>query len=422
MSDGRLWRITHVRGVRGQGIVATPFTEGLEMPRRLDGPLRRQCLDLLAEGHNPMEVARRTGVSKSYLYLLHHSVGGVYRPQNVHYSDRYLDREERYEIARLLQDGWSQRRIARWLKRDASTICREIKRNSDQRTGQYLPERAHTLAWQRQRRPKPSKFAQHPRLRATVQRWLDKRWSPDQIAGRLRRDHPDDRNMQISHETIYQGIYVYPRGELTRELKACLRTKRTTRRRRGGRESRGQIPGLVSIHERPEEVKDRLIPGHHEGDLIKGSLASNSAVGTIVERTSGLVTLLHLPDGYAADKVADAVVAEMSELPAWFAKTLTWDRGREMSGHHHITERTGINVYFADPYSPQQRPSNENTNGLLREYLPKGSDLSVHTRADLAAIADALNDRPRKRLDYLTPREVFTTLIEEHRTGVATTP
>jgi len=392
------------------------------MPRRLSESLRRRVLDLLAEGHNPREVARRSGVSKTYLYDLHHSVGGVYRPQDVHYSDRYLDREERYEIARLLDAGWSQRRIAERLNRAPSTICREISRNRDPRSGQYVPERAHTLAWERQRRPKESKLAQNPRLRAIVQDWLDDRWSPDQIAGRLRREHPEDKEMQISHETIYQGIYVYPRGQLTRELKACLRSKRTTRRRRGGRETRGQIAGAVSIHERPEEVKDRLIPGHHEGDLIKGSLASNSAVGTIVERTSGLVTLLHLPDGYGADKVADAVVEEMSALPAWFAKTLTWDRGREMSHHRDITDRTGINVYFADPYTPQQRPSNENTNGLLREYLPKGTDLSTHSRADLDAIADALNDRPRKRLDYQTPREVFTTLINEHHTGVATTP
>lgn len=392
------------------------------MPRKLSGALRRQVLDLLAAGVGPMDVARRAGVSKTYVYDLHNSMGGVYRPQSVQYSDRYLDRDERYEIARLLQAGWSLRRIAGWLNRSPSTICREVARNRDERTGRYLPERAHTLAWQRQRRPKESKLAQNPRLRAVVQKGLDDRWSPDEISGRLRRDYPDNESMQISHESIYQGIYVYPRGQLTRELKACLRSKRTTRRPRGRREKRGQIPGLVSIHERPEEVTDRLVPGHHEGDLIKGSLASNSAVGTIVERTSGLVTLLHLPDGYTADKVADAVVEEMSPLPGWFAKTLTWDRGREMARHQDVTERTGIAVYFADPYSPQQRPSNENTNGLIREYLPKGTDLSIHSRADLDVIADALNDRPRKRLDYQTPREVFTKLIEEHSNGVATTP
>lgn len=391
------------------------------MPRKLSESVRRRLLDLLATGVGPMEVARQAGVSKTYVYGLHHSMGGVYRPQGVQYSDRFLDRDERYEIARLLEAGWSLRRIAQRLGRAPSTVCREVSRNRDGRTGQYLPERAHTLAWQRQRRPKQSKLGQNPRLRAKVQGMLDQRWSPDQIAGRLRREHPDDEEMQISHETIYQGIYVYPRGQLTRELKACLRSKRTTRRRRGGRERRGTIPGLVSIHDRPAEVADRVIPGHHEGDLIMGSLASNSAVGTIVERVSGLLTLLHLPDGHTADKVADAVITELSPLPAWFAKTLTWDRGREMTRHRTITEQTGIDVYFADPSSPQQRPSNENTNGLIREYLPKGTDLSTHSRADLTTIADALNDRPRKRLDYQTPREVFTKLIEDHQNSVATT-
>ncbi|WP_395659831.1 IS30 family transposase [Nocardioides sp.] len=390
--------------------------------KRIGPERRRELLDLLAQGLGPMEVARRTGVSKSHVYLLHHSVGGVYRPADLTYSGRYLDRDERYEIARLRDDGHSVREIGRRVGRPASTIARELARNRDPRTGRYQPERAHTMAWQRQRRPKASKLAKNPRLRAEVQRLLDKRWSPDQIAGRLRREYPEDEQMQISHETIYQAIYVYPRGELTRELKAHLRTGRGTRRRRGQRETRGRIVDAVSIHERPEEVEDRLVPGHHEGDLIKGSTASNSAVGTIVERTSGYVTLLHLSHGYAATEVADAVVEQMSALPSWFAKTLTWDRGTEMARHKDITDRTGINVYFADPYSPQQRPSNENTNGLLREYLPKGTDLSVHTRAHLDAIADELNDRPRKRLDYQTPREVLANLLQEHITGVATTP
>ena len=383
---------------------------------------RRELLDLLAQGLGPMEVARRTGVSKSYLYVLHHSVGGVYRPSGVTYSKRYLDRDERYEIARLDDAGVSAHQIGIRLNRSPSTITRELSRNRDPRTGHYHPERAHTLAWQRQRRPKPSKLATHPVLRARVQELLDRRWSPDQIAGRLKREHPEERQMQISPETIYQSIYVYPRGELTRELKAHLRSGRRTRRRRGQRETRGAIVGAVSIHDRPEEVEGRLVPGHHEGDLIKGSTVSNSAVGTVVERTSGYVTLLHLPDGYAATKVAAAVIEQMSALPPWFAKTLTWDRGREMAKHAEITKRTGIKVYFADPYSPQQRPSNENTNGLLREYMPKGTDLSIHSRADLQSIADELNDRPRKRLQYRTPREAFTSLLEEQTNGVATTP
>lgn len=179
---------------------------------------------------------------------------------------------------------------------------------------------------------------------------------------------------------------------------------------------------MVSIHDRPQEVAGRLVPGHHEGDLIKGSTKSNTAAGTIVERHSGYLTLLHLPQGWAADKVTTALVNQMSGLPDWFAKTLTWDRGAEMADHAEITEQTGIQVYFADPYSPHQRPSNENTNGLLREYLPKGTDLSVPNRADLDHIAGELNDRPRKRLGYLTPNEVFARLLtQDPTTGVATT-
>ncbi|MFD7161765.1 IS30 family transposase [Kribbella sp. NPDC059898] len=394
---------------------------------KLSEECRRVVLDLLADGHNPMEVARRSGVSKSYIYRLHHSLGGVYRPADLAYSDRYLDRDERYELARLNDAGHSLREIGRRMGRAASTISRELDRNRDPRTGAYQPERAHAMAWQRQRRPKVSKLGGNAVLRAVVQQMLDERYSPDQIAGRLRLlhpgDHPDNEAMRISHESIYQSLYVYPRGELTRELKASLRRGQVTRRRRGSKsQTRGKIPGAVSIHDRPEDVETRLIPGHHEGDLIKGSTASNSAVGTIVERKTGYLTLLHLPHGYTADRVADAVTEQMSALPDWFTKTLTWDRGSEMAKHAHITEQTGIAVYFADPYHPWQRGTNENTNGLIREYLPKGTDLSVHTATDLQAIADQLNNRPRKRLGYHTPREIFATLLIDDLRNVATTP
>jgi IS30 family transposase len=382
----------------------------------------RVVLDLLAQGHNPMEVARRSGVSKSYIYRLHHSLGGVYRPVGTTYSDRYLDRDERYELARLRDAGLSLREIGRRMGRSASTVSRELQRNRDPRSGSYQPERANAMAWQRQRRPKQSKLSNCPVLRATVQEMLDKLYSPDEVAGRLRLLHPHNKAMQISHESIYQSLFVYPRGELTRELKACLRRGRTTRRRRGQSDNRGKIPGMVSIHDRPEEVKDRLVPGHHEGDLIKGTVASNSAVGTIVERNTGYLTLLHLPDGHTADRVAAAVVEQMTALPDWFAKTLTWDRGTEMAKHARITEQTGINIYFADPYAPWQRGTNENTNGLVRQYLPKGTDLSVHTAADLTTIANELNDRPRKRLGYHTPSEMLATLINDDLTRVATTP
>jgi transposase, IS30 family len=345
----------------------------------------------------------------------------VYRPPGVTYSARYLDREERYELARLRELGLPVRQIAARLGRSPSTVCRELARNADPRAGDYQPERAHRLAWERQRRPKPSKLSQHPALAAAVQQMLDRRYSPEQISGRLTVLFPDDPAMRVSHETIYQSIYVYPRGELRRELQACLRTGRAVRRRRGRREMRGRIVGAVPIGQRPAEAEGRLVPGHHEGDLIMGSKASNSAVGTIVERVSGYLTLLPLPAGHDAASVADAIIEQMSALPSWFARTLTWDRGSELAQHQRVTTATGIQVYFADPYAPWQRGSNENINGLLREYLPKGTDLSVHTAAQLHAIAAELNDRPRKRLGFHTPAEAFAKLLAEDQ-RVATTP
>jgi IS30 family transposase len=339
----------------------------------------------------------------------------------VTYSARYLDRDERYEIARLRGQGLSVRQVAVRTGRSPSTVSRELARNADPRTGGYMPERAHQLAWQRQRRPKPSKLARNPALRAAVQKLLDRRYSPEQASGRLKVQFPGDPAMRASHETIYQSLYVYPRGGLRRELKACLRSGRAARRPRGrGPEARGKITAAVPIGQRPPEVQGRLVPGHHEGDLVMGTIASNSAVGTIVERTTGYLTLIHLPDGHTADAVAAAVISRMTEYPAWFARTLTWDNGKEMARHQRVTAQTGIQVYFADPHAPWQRGSNENINGLLREYLPKGTDLSRHTAAQLQAIQDELNDRPRKRFGFYTPREQLAKLIEQER--VATTP
>ena len=368
-----------------------------------------------------MVIAAR-GVSVATAYRWTVRMGRVPRVPPDARSARYLDREERYEIARLREQGLSVRQVAARLGRSPSTVCRELARNSDPRAGHYMPERAHQLAWARQRRPKASKLSGNPRLRAAVQGMLDRRYSPRQASGRLKVLFPDDPGMRVSHETIYQSIYLYPRGELKRELRASLRTGREIRRRRGRRELRGKIIDAVPIGQRPPEAEGRLVPGHHEGDLIMGSKESNSAVGTIVERTTGYLTLLHLPRGHGADAVAEAVIDRMSELPAWFARTLTWDRGRELARHQHITGTTGINVYFAGPYSPWQRGSNENTNGLLREYLPKGTDLSTYTAADLQHIADELNDRPRKRHGYYTPREQLAKLIAQETERVATTP
>ena len=381
----------------------------------------RALLDLVSAGVTLSRAAEMAGVSVSTAYRATARMGGVPQTPDVTCGSRYLDREDRYEIARLREAGLSVRQVAARTRRSPSTVSRELRRNADPRTGGYQPERAHRLARERQRRPKRSKLSRNPRLRAAVQGMLDRRYSPEEASGRLKVLHPDDPSMHVSHESVYQSIYVYPRGELKKELKACLRTGRAGRRPRGrGPEARGKIIGAVPIGQRPPEAEGRLVPGHHEGDLVMGSAASNSAVGTIVERMTGYLTLLHLPHGHTADAVADAVISRMTALPGWFASTLTWDNGKEMARHQRIAEQAGIQVYFAGPYSPWQRGTNENTNGLLREYLPKGTDLGQHTAAQLQAIEDELNDRPRKRHGYLTPREMLAKLLEQDR--VATTP
>lgn len=380
----------------------------------------RLVLDYLAAGLPPTRAAVAAGVAPVFVYELHRRMGGVYRPASATYSERYLTREERYELARLRDSGLSVRAVAARMGRSPSTICRELARNLSPRGG-YQPELAHRMAWERQRRPKPSRLSQSPRLAGAVQQMLDRRYSPEQASGRLTVLYPGEAAMQVSHETIYQSIYVYPRGQLRRELQACLRSGRAVRHRRGQRpRSRVRITDAVPIGQRPAEVEGRLVPGHHEGDLIIGSTASNSAVGTIVERTTGYLTLVPLHAGRDAAAVADAVIEHMSALPPWFARTLTWDRGTELAQHQRITAATGIDIYFADPYAPWQRGSNENINGLLREYLPKGTDLRAWTPAQLRQIAAELNDRPRKRLGFRTPAEQFAKLLADNQ-RVATT-
>jgi IS30 family transposase len=380
--------------------------------------------DALREGHRLEVAAGVAGVSVSAARLWCAEVGGVI-PRCPVYNPRFLSREERYEIVRLSEAGVGVRGIARSLGRDPATISRELRRNRNPRTARYEPERAHTLAHQRQRRPKVRKLASNERLRERVQQRLDVQDSPEQIAGRLRREFPNEPAMQLSHETIYQAIYLRPVGQLRRQLRSHLRTGRSARRPRAGRIPRGQgrgaIVDAVSIHDRPEEVEARLVPGHHEGDLIMGSTASNSAIATIVERTTGFLTLVHLPEGHRAEQVADAVAAQVTQLPASMRKTLTWDRGKEMAEHQRLAAATGMKIYFADPYSPYQRGTNENTNGLLRQYFPKGSDLSTHDPHELRRVSDILNDRPRKRLGYRTPNEAMASLIlEDINRNVAT--
>jgi IS30 family transposase len=287
----------------------------------------------------------------------------------------------------------------------------------------YRAATAQAKAEARARRPKPAKLAEHPRLRNWVADKLERlQWSPEQIARRLRRAFPDDESMRISPEAIYQSLYVQGRGELRRELTRCLRTGRALRkprRRADGRRER--IKDKVMISERPAEAADRAVPGHWEGDLIKGC-DGKSQVGPLVERSSRFVLLLHLPDDAGAEAVRDAIVAKMGALPAALRRTLTWDQGIELARHAEISLAADLPVYFCDPHSPWQRGSNENTNGLLRQYLPKGSDLSVHSAADLDAIADKLNGRPRKTLGFLTPAEQLDRLLSDDQlAGVATT-
>ncbi|MGH3598298.1 MAG: IS30 family transposase, partial [Mycobacterium sp.] len=273
------------------------------------------------------------------------------------------------------------------------------------------------------KRPKSRKLDDNPALLAEVLRRLEQRHSPEQIAGRLREDFPEDAEMWVSHETIYQAMYVQPRGELAREVKTALRTGRTRRKRQGRNdiEDRNRfMAGMVNISERPAEADDRAIPGHWEGDLIIGA-NSASAIGTLVERTTGFVLLLHLPGDHTAATVADAMTAKIPEIPEILRRSLTWDQGSEMALHTKITEATGLPIYFCDPHSPWQRGSNENTNGLLRQYFPKGTDLSFHGPGILDNVAAELNARPRKRFKWRTPAEELQRLLSDPSTFVAAT-
>ena len=271
---------------------------------------------------------------------------------------------------------------------------------------------AQSRSDERARRPQVGKLARNPVLHDEVQAKLLDEHSPEQIAARLIVDFPDDAEMRVSHETIYRSIYLQGKGNLRRELHTCLRTGRALRKpqRRPG-QRRGRIRDMINISERPAEVEDRAIPGHWEGDLILGSTASGSAIGTVVERTSRFVLLLHLPDNHTAEAVQDAIVAKMAHLPTILRQTLTWDQGREMANHATIAEATDLDIYFCDPHSPWQRGTNENTNGLLRQYFAKGTDLSVFPVDYLDYVAAKLNNRPRKTLGWKTPAETLDALL-----------
>lgn len=380
------------------------------MPRRrVPDEVRRWMWLLVADGHTMTEVAAEFGVAKWTVSRIVHDPEVEAQVRGTSVARLSLD--DREEISRGIVEGVSNAEVARRIGRDRSTVGREINNNGGRE--KYRAVAAHRAALERAKRPKLFKFEQFPLLALVVAAWLEfEQWSPEQISARLTVEFPDDETMRVTPETIYRALYVHGRGGLRKELTAYLRTQRVSRRSRQStirNRNQSSIPGLVSIAERPEEIEDRLVPGHWEGDLIMGR-NSGSQVGTLVERTTGLVMLSKL-DSKQADHVADAISERILTLPAMLRGSLTWDRGTEMAGHASITLATDMKVYFCDPHAPWQRGSNENINGLLRQYLPRDADLSQISQTDLDAIAHKLNTRPRKRHSFLTPLEVFDQLV-----------
>jgi transposase, IS30 family len=378
---------------------------------KLTAEVRRRVIGLAARGRTYREIIDEVGVSMGSVSVIIRPLGGVIRPELCSATGPgRLSLEERVEIRAWLEAGEAFAEIGRRLGRATSTISREVGGIAGR--GSYRPVTAHRQAWAQARRPKVTRLAANAELCRRVIADLERLWSPQEISGRLRREFPEDPEMQVSHETIYKSLFIQGRGELRRELARCLRTGRSRRqpRRRAGAERRGRIPAMVPISQRPAEVADRAVPGHWEGDLIIGA-RNRSAVGTLVERTSRLTVLLHLPDDYSAASVRAAATEAVLGLPEALRRTLTWDQGNEMADHARFSVDTGVAVYFCDPHTPWQRPTNENTNGLLRQYLPKGTNLAAVSRDDLQAIADSLNGRPRKVLDYMTPSEKFAELV-----------
>jgi transposase, IS30 family len=338
------------------------------------------------------------------------AAGGVRPRRGRDLKGRCLSFAEREEIALGRAGGESMTSIGARLGRSPSTISRELSRNADDQ-GRYRATSGHALAWDRACRPKPAKLVDNLVLRGLVEQDLAKRYSPEQIAGRLRVRFPDQAEMWVSTETIYQSLYVQSRGALRRDLTACLRTGRAVRRpsRKVG-QRKNRIPNMINIVDRPAEADDRAVPGHWEGDLIIGK-KNLSAIGTLVERTTGYAMLVHLPDGYKPEQVRDALAAKIQTLPVALRRSLTWDQGPEMGHWEQVRVAADIEIYFCDPHSPWQRATNENTNGLLRQYFPKGTDLTLHNAEHLDWVADELNDRPRKRLGFYKPIERIGDLL-----------
>ena len=377
---------------------------------KLSPEVRQRIVRMSMEGCSHKEIMEATRVSAgSVVNVLRDAGGTLRRVERVSVEGR-LSLEDRSEIHAGLARGDSGAAIGRRLGKHPSTITREIAANGG-RDG-YRPLVAHRRALRLSKRPQCAKLDTNPRLASYVIAKLELLWSPEQIARRLRTEFPDNEEMRVSHETIYASLYVQGRGELRKELARCLRTGRAVRRRRDQRaHTTARIAGMINISERPAEVEDRAVPGHWEGDLVIGA-HGRSAIGTLVERSTRFVMLLHLPNGHRAEEVNAAMAAKITELPAALVRSITWDQGTELARHRQFTVATGVPVYFCDPHSPWQRGSNENTNGLLRQYFPKGTNLAVHDAARLDTVADQLNGRPRKTLNWRTPAEQLATLID----------
>lgn len=373
---------------------------------------KAEIWDRWQRGESMSSIGRGFERNSSSIYPLLARTGGIRPPDRVR-SRLALTLGEREEISRSLHARQSLRTIARALRRSASTISREVGRNGG--AAQYRATPSDQAAWDRAQRPKPCKLAGSPYLCRAISVKLTRKWSPQQIAGWLMREHPDDAQMRVSHETIYRSLFIQARGVLKKELLAHLRAKRSIRRSRHASlkgDGLGQIKDALSIRDRPASVEDRAVPGHWEGDLIAGS--ANSFIATLVERQSRFVMLAKVGNKDTRS-VMTALIKQSKKLPRELYRSLTWDRGTEMSGHRRFTLATDIEVYLCDPQSPWQRGTNENTNRLLRQYFPKGTDLSLYSQAKLSAVARQLNERPRKTLDYETPAERFQACVASIR-------
>jgi IS30 family transposase len=376
--------------------------------RRIDEVTRCRMVWLAAQGWSQRQIGRELGRHNAVVGAVLNPLGGVRRSDmRWEPSPARLSLDDRVEVRVGVELGETFTAIALRIGRATSTVSREVHANGG-REG-YAPLVAHRRAGERARRPKPTKLATNPQLCRRVIGELEGLWSPQQIARRLRAEHPNDASMWVSHETIYKSIYVQGRGELRRELARCLRSGRAQRRPQGRLERRGRISNMVMISERPAEVEDRAVPGHWEGDLIIGK-DGRSAIATLVERSTRYVMLAKVAD-QRAETVRNAIVAQITTLPEHLRRSLTWDQGTEMAQHAQFSVDTGIDVYFCDPHSPWQRGSNENTNGLLRQYFPKGTPLSGHSQQHLDAVAAQLNGRPRQTLDWMKPSEKLAELL-----------